>query len=294
MINIAECLTSIEIGLIYGIVAIGILLSFRMIDFPDLTCDGSFVSGAAASSVALKAGLSPWLALLIAFLAGGAAGFITSVLHHKFKVANLLAGILVAFMLYSINLKILGGVPNIALIDEPTIFSNTSPFLVLIFIVAIIFFVLSYLLTTDFGLALRSIGQNKKLALTFGISIPFFTYVGLILSNALIGLGGGLFSQHQGFVDVSQGVGTVIIGFAAVMIGEKLLPFRSMWITVIAAVSGSILYRLIIAFALHSEYLGLETQDLNLITGLLVIVIIMLPKTNLYQSRRLKKPGGQS
>lgn len=280
MINLIECVTSIEIGLIYGIVAIGIFLTFRMIDFPDLTCDGSFVVGAAACAVALKSGLNPLCALGLAFVAGGAAGFLTGVLHNYFKVTNLLAGILVAFMLYSINLKILGGVPNIALIDEPTIFSAAPTLAVLIIITTIICFLVSFLLSTDFGLALRTIGQNKKLARSFGINIPFYTYVGLMLSNALIGLAGGLFTQHQGFVDVSQGVGTVIIGLAAVMIGEKVLPFRSMWLAVLAAVIGSILYRLIIAFALHSEWLGLETQDLNLITGLLVIAIMVLPKFN--------------
>lgn len=289
MMNLIEYTTSIEIGLIYGIVAIGIFLTFRIIDFPDLTCDGSFVTGAASAAVGLKAGIPPSLTLCLAFLAGGAAGFLTGVLHNYFKVTNLLAGILTAFMLYSINLKILGGIPNITLIDEPTIFSS-SALLPLAVIAILISIAVSYLLSTDFGLALRSIGQNKKLALSSGISMSFYTYIGLVLSNALIGLGGGLFTQHQGFVDVSQGVGTVIIGLAAVMIGEKVLPFRSMWVSVAACMVGSIIYRLIVAFALHSEWLGLETQDLNLITGILVIAIMILPraKRNRARARSIK------
>lgn len=287
MISWVECITSVEIGLIYGIVAIGIFLTFRVIDFPDLTCDGSFVAGAAASAVAIKAGFSPPIALVFALLMGGCAGCLTGLLHHYFKVTDLLSGILVAFMFYSINLKIMGGTPNIALINDPTIFSisSMSPLLILIILATIICLCISYLLVTDFGLALRSIGQNKKLAAVSGISIPFFTYVGLTISNALIGFSGGLFSQHQSFVDVSQGIGTIIIGLAAVLIGEKILPFRSMWLVVASCILGSIIYRLIVAFALHSEWLGLETQDLNLITGILVIIIMLLPKFN------LKKPS---
>ena len=275
----AEIIASLEIGLIYGMVAIGIYLTFRIIDFPDLTCDGSFVFGAAASAVALKMGVDPWLTLGIATLAGGLAGLATGILNVYFRVSNLLAGILVAFMLYSINLKVMGNIPNIALINEPTIFSVLHPLAILAIVALIIWLITSYILTTDFGLALRSIGQNPKIAAVYGVRISLMTIAGLVLSNALIGLGGGLFTQHQGFVDVSQGVGTVIIGLAAVMIGEKLLRFRSILFGILCCLLGSIIYRLVIALALNSEWLGLETTDLNLITGLIVIAIMWFPQS---------------
>jgi putative ABC transport system permease protein len=273
-----EMLMSLEIGLIYGVVAMGVYLTFRVIDFPDLTCDGSFVLGAAVSSILIKCGHSPLLALAASLAAGSVAGMVTGLLTSKLKVTSLLSGILVAFMLYSVNLKIMDGVPNIALISEPTIFSALNPLLVIGLVCMGVWFVVSYLLVTDFGLALRSIGQNKQLAFTGGIRVGAMTVIGLALSNALIALGGALFSQHQGFADVSQGVGTVIVGLAAVIIGEKILPYRSPWVMVMACLGGSVVYRLFVSVALHSEVLGLETQDLNLITGLMVIGVMLLPK----------------
>ena len=276
--SLNELLMSLEIGLIYSVVAIGIYLTFRIIDFPDLTCDGSFVLGAVTSAMLVKHGYNPIIALLYSAIIGGLAGFITGILNTKLKVTNLLSGILVAFMLYSVNLRIMGGIPNIALINQTTIFTNYNQLLVLIVIVGIIWLLFSYLLMTDFGLALRSIGQNKRLAINSGVKQQQMIIIGLILSNALIGFGGALFSQHQGFADVSQGIGTVIIGLATVMIGESVLPFRSPWIMVFSCMLGSIIYRIFIAVALHSEKLGLETQDLNIITGLLVIGVMLLPR----------------
>ena len=275
--NAIESLMSLEIGLIYGIVAIGIYLTFRTIDFPDLTCDGSFVLGAALASVFTKAGFNPLLSILIAFIGGSLSGCVTGFLHTRFKITNLLSGILVAFMLYSINLKVMGGIPNIALIHEKTIFTNQNALIILFLISIFIFAVYSYLLKTDFGLALRSIGQNKRLAMNASVRIDHMTLIGLALSNGLISLGGALFSQHQGFCDITQGLGTVIIGLASVMIGEKILPFRSVIVAILSCLLGSIIYRLFIAMALHSDWLGLETQDLNLVTGLMIIGVMLMP-----------------
>ncbi len=278
MITFAEILTGLEMGLIYGIVAMGIYLTFRVIDFPDLTCDGSFVCGAAVSTIALKAGWNPWWALGTAFGAGAMAGGVTGILYIFGRVTDLLSGILVAFMLYSLNLRIMGGVPNVTLWQEPTLFTqNMDPWLLLTLLAVGLWGIGSYLLSTDFGLALRSLGQNKRLAQNNGVNLTFMTVIGLVLSNSLIGLGGGLFSQHQGFTDISQGVGTVIIGLAAVMIGQKIFPFSSITLNILACFGGSIVYRLIIAFALHNESLGLTTSDLNLITGLMLIGIMRLP-----------------
>lgn len=276
--TINEIMMSLEIGLIYGIVSIGIYFTFRVLDFPDLTCDGSFVLGAAISGILVKGGYNPWLALLISIMGGALTGFCTGILNTHFKVTELLSGILVAFMLYSINLHVMNGIPNIALIDAVTIFTGTKVPAVLSIICLILSALLSYLLMTDFGLALRTIGQNKRLAQNGGINVKTITIIGLALSNGLIALGGAMFSQHQGFADVGQGVGTVIVALASVMIGERILPYRSVISRIISCLVGSIIYRLFIGLALHSEVLGLETQDLNLITGLMVVGIMYMPR----------------
>ncbi len=275
--TINEIMMSLEIGLIYGIVAIGIYITFRVIDFPDLTCDGSFVLGAVVSGVLIKAGIAPWISLSFATLAGSVAGSCTGILYTKFRVTNLLAGILVSFMLYSVNLRIMSGIPNISLINSNIIFAQ-FPAIELSIIGMIICAIITYLLKTDFGLALRSIGLNKRLAQNSGVNVPYMTIIGLALSNAIIALGGALFSQHQGFADVGSGVGTVIIGLASVMIGERIMPYKSILLQAISCLVGSIIYRLFISFALYSDSLGLTTSDLNLITGIMVIIIMYMPR----------------
>lgn len=272
-----EILMSLEIGLIYGIVAIGIYLTFRIIDFPDLTCDGSFVLGAAVTSVLIKYDVNPWIAVLVSIFAGGAAGAITGILYTRFRVTNLLAGILVGFMLYSVNLRVMGGIPNISLINNETIFSF-NPLLILMLIGTTVSLVMALMLMTDFGLAFRSIGQNKRLAQNSGVNVPFMTIVGLALSNGVIALGGALFSQHQGFADVGSGIGTVIVGLASVMIGERLMSSKSVVLQVFSCLVGSIIYRLFISIALYSDSFGLTTSDLNLITGIMVVAIMYIPK----------------
>jgi len=283
--TMAELIGSLEIGLIYGLVAIGIYLTFRVIDFPDLSCDGSFVTGAAAAAASIEAGFNPVLALIMGLVLGGCAGLITGVLHVVCGISNLLSGILTAFMLYSINLKIMGGVPNITIDSARSIFSLVHPLGLLFFLTITIALIIAAFLITDVGLCLRSLGLNKKLALFSGFRIPILTMFTLILSNALIGLGGALFSQHQFFADVSQGIGTIIIGLAAIMMGEKILPLYSIWIRILSIIAGSILYRLVVALALHSEFLNLTSSDLNLITSIIVVAIMLLPRYQLPKVR---------
>lgn len=275
--SITELLFSLELGMIFGIVAIGVYLTFRVINFSDLTCDGSFVLGAAVSSILIKSGCNPVLALFAAVLSGIIAGLCTSILNIYFKVTSILSGILVGFMLYSINLKVMQGVPNLTLINEITIFSGYNSLIILALVSLTVWFIISYFLVTNFGLALRSTGQNSLLSAANGVKIEYMTMTALALGNACIALGGALFSQHQGFVDISQGIGTIITGLAAVMLGEKLLPFRSPWIMITACFLGSFLYRILVSYALHSEILGLSTQDLNLITGALIVLVMLIP-----------------
>ena len=275
MISIQEILMSLDIGMIYGIIAIGIYLTFRTINFSDLTCDGSFVFGAAVSAVLIKQGINPYIAILAAFLSGGIAGLFTGVLNVYFKITDLLSGIIVAFMLYSINLKVMGNSPNITFADNITIFSFSKNIHLLNFsIITIIALFFVYLLYTSFGLALRSIGNNKNFSNIAGINVNFMTITGLFISNGLIGFGGAMFTQYQGFCDISQGFGTLVIGLASVIIGESLIKFKNTCLMILTCLVGSVIYRIFISTALHSDVFGIETQDLNLITGIMIIIII--------------------
>lgn len=288
MLSFQEIIVAVEIGTIYGILALGIYLTFRVINFADLTCDGSFVLGAATSAVMVKNGFSPFLGLLVAFLVGGISGFVTGFLNVKCKIEDLLSGIITAFMLYSVNLRVLNMHSSVSLIGDSSIFDsgNCSAFA----IVMAILLSMTWLLNSDFGLGLRTIGQNRKFAETNGINVNLMIFIGLILSNAFIGSAGAIFSQYQKFCDVSQGVGCLVIGLASVIIGEKLLPysmifkklncgigmknFCMIFLQLLFCVIGSIIYRIFIALAINSDIFGLQTQDLNLITGLLIIFIM--------------------
>jgi putative ABC transport system permease protein len=276
MLSLYELTTAVEIGLIYGILAIGIYLTFRTINFPDLTCDGSFVTGAAISSVMIKSGCDPYTALFTAAFGGGLAGIFTGILNVCMKIDDLLSGIIVAFMLYSVNLRITGTSPNIALINEITVFSGGNSLLTICAVAAISVVFFSRLLNTDFGLGLRSTGQNRQFASAGGVNVNAMLIFGLAAGNAMVGMCGAAFTQYQGFCDVSQGVGSLVIGLASVIIGEKLLNRSNAFI---ACIVGSVVYRIFIAFAIHSDILGLKTQDLNLISGLLIIFIMRRKKS---------------
>lgn len=279
-----ELMMSIEIGLIYGIIAIGIYITFRVINFPDLTCDGSFVLGAAVSTMMMHSGYNPWLSIFYAFISGCAAGTATGLLYTRMQITDLLAGILISFMLYSINLHIMDGVPNISIIQEKTIFHQTSAIIAICFIALLVCVITSYLFITDFGLALRSIGQNKILAQNNGVNVPIMTIIGLSLSNGMIAVGGALFSQHQGFADIGSGLGTLIVGLASVIIGERILAYRNIIIQIISCIIGSVIYRILIGLALHSDVLGMQTSDLNFITGIMMIAVMYIPKRKYVKS----------
>jgi putative ABC transport system permease protein len=287
MLSFQETVTAVEIGVIYGILAIGIYLTFRIINFPDLTCDGSFITGAAISSVMIKSGCDPCISLLFSMIGGGLAGFCTGALSVWMKTDDLLSGIIVAFMLYSINLRIMGSSPNIVFSDTATVFGGGSPFFMIFAVVfsAVLFF--GYILNTDFGLGLRAVGQNKRFALVSGVNAGAMIIFGLIAGNATVGLCGAVFTQYQGFCDVSQGTGCLVVGLASVIIGENLLHNFSLkfsrqfqiLLAVASCVVGSVIYRIFIAFAVNSDVLGCKTQDINLITGLLMIFIMRMRKT---------------
>ena len=279
-------LGSIEIGLLYALVALGVYISFRILRFPDLTVDGSFPLGAAVSASLIVAGVDPFLATLLAFVAGAFAGALTAFLSVKLNILNLLASILVMVALYSINLRIMGR-PNIALLQDVTIFtylendwlSNIYLYpLIFLVIIAISFFALRYFLSSQIGLAIRASGQNGKMADAQGINTKTMTIVGLALSNALVALAGSLLAQSQGIADVNLGIGVIVIGLASVIGGESLLSPSTIAKALLACILGSILYRFAITLALNADFLGFQAQDLNLITAVLVTIAILIPQ----------------
>lgn len=283
--SLIASLGALEIGLIFGLVALGVLLSFRIVNFPDLTVDGSFPLGGAVAATLIVAGWNPFAATALAVFAGAAAGALTAFLNVRLKIMQLLASILVMIALYSVNLRVMGK-PNVALISEPTVFAAFEGLalpeewlkpLVLIVIVLAAKLLLDLFFASEAGLAMRATGGNPRMARAQGISTDAQTILGLALSNALVALAGALFAQSQGGADISMGVGTIVIGLAAVIIGETLLPTRHLVITTLACVLGAVLYRFFIAAALNTDSLGLQAQDLNLVTAVLVALALLVP-----------------
>jgi len=271
-------------GLVFGFVAIGVYLTFRVLGFPDLTVDGSFTLGAAVAAVLIVKDVNPFLATLAAFGVGLCAGLATSLLNTKLRIPALLAGILVMVALYSINLRIMGGA-NVPLLREPTIFTQVSELLgggtriALSLIVAgvlavIVFFILNWFLRTEIGLALRATGDNEQMVRGFGVNTDMTTILGVSIANGLVALGGAVVAQGQGFADVGMGIGMIVMGLAAVIIGEALFRPKGVARLLLAVLGGTFVYRLFISIALR---LGMDPNDLNLITAILVIIALAVP-----------------
>ncbi|ELA08855.1 inner-membrane translocator [Moraxella macacae 0408225] len=290
---------ALESGLIYALVALGVYISFRVLDFPDLTADGSFPLGGAVAGISIVAGFNPWLACIFGMLAGSLAGIVTAWLHVKLGILQLLASILVMVALYSVNLRIMQA-PNLPLLGEPTVFmgfvNDSNGFwmrcVVIGGVVILAKLFLDWFFSTETGLAMQATGSNLKMSQAQGIHTSRMTIVGMAISNALIALAGALFVQTQGGADISIGVGTIVIGLAAVIIGETILPSKRMLFITLSVLIGAILYKLFIQIALSSDTLrsiGFGPQDLNLVTALLVIIALILPKikSNLLKKRRL-------
>jgi putative ABC transport system permease protein len=284
--NVIQLTGALELGLIYSIVAMGVYLSFRTLQFPDMTVDGSFPLGAAICATCVLHGMHPLTATLMAMLGGALSGLITALMATRLKMLNLLAGILTMIALYSINLRIMGR-PNMALSGEKTIFSEFFGYLAvpsvstlllpLLVIVAIVGVIALLFLRTELGLGLRAAGSNAKMARAKGINDQRMIQLGLSISNAYVALAGALFAQTQGFADVTMGVGTIVYGLAAVILGEALLPTRTIKQALLACVLGAILYRSVIAIALNTHEFGLQASDLNLVTAVIMVLAMQVP-----------------
>ena len=297
-------LKSLEQGLVFGIMALGVYITFKILNFADLTVDGSFPLGAAVASSLIVSGQSPFLATFIAFLAGALAGAMTGLLNTKAKISDLLSGILTMTSLYSINLRIMGR-PNTPLLNQPTIYSVISEFFnralpsfptkytyIIFFVIfaLLVKILLDAFLKTQMGFALRATGDNPQMIRSQGVNTDLAKVIGLILSNGLISLSGALVAQYQGFADVGMGVGTIVAGLASVIIGDSLFGAGSIFISTLGVLFGSFLYRFSIALVLSFRLA--QASDLKLLTAIVVIIALTAPRFK--KSLTLSTKGGKS
>jgi len=287
MMSWYAALGAVEQGLLYGIMVVGVFLTFRVLDFPDLTVDGSLPLGAAVSAVAITHGIHPLVALLLAMIAGFMAGMVTALLNTKLKILHLLASILTMIALYSINIRIMDG-PNVSLLGARIVLDllpavglagyGAAVVLYGLLAAGVTGFVI-WFLHTELGLAVLATGDNPRMITAQGVNTNAIILLGVGLSNALVALSGALVAQNQGAADVNMGVGTIIAGLASVIVGETVFGRGGIARGCIAALLGSILYRVAIALALGIKWgpLAFTPSDLNLITALLVVVALMTP-----------------
>ena len=273
MNKIGVLLTVLEQGLIFGILALGVYLTYKVLDFADLSVEGTFPLGAAITALLLTQDVTPLLAVLISFLGGMLAGAVTGILHVKLKITNLLSGILVMSGLYSINLRIMGKA-NIPLFNEERIFSGVIPVLLTIVIIVVcVKIIVDLFLKTKFGFMIKATGDNPQLVTTLGVNLGWVKIVCLMVSNGLVALAGPLSAQYQGFADVGMGTGTIVIGLAAVIFGEAIFK-KARWILpTTMAIIGAILYQGCTAIALQ---LGFPATDLKLLSALIVTLALAL------------------
>ena len=266
---------TIEQSLIFAIMVLGVYISFRILNFPDMTVDGTFPLGAAISAKLLTFGVNPYLTLLVALIAGAAAGAITGLIHVKLKVKDLLAGILVMTALYSVNLRVMGK-SNIPLFEEDNIFNTEYSMMITIVVLILISkFLLDYLLKTKFGFALKALGDNENLIVSLGLNEEKYKIYGLMIANSFVAFSGAVLAQYQGFADVGMGTGIIVIGLASIIIGDTLFGKRRRLAGTTIVIIGSILYRGVIAVTLS---MGMDASDLKLITSVIVIIILWIQK----------------
>ena len=295
---------SLQAGILYALMALGVYLSFRILDFPDLTVDGSFVTGGAVAASMLVSGVHPISATCSAIIAGFIAGCVTGVLHTKGKINPLLSGILMMIALYSINLRIMGRA-NVPLLNEETLFTKLASFwentaianvlsidwailLTMTLVTFAIKFLVDAFLKTEIGLAIRATGDNKRMIRSLSANTDWLIILGLGISNALVALSGALVAQYSGFTDIGMGIGMIVIGLASVIIGEALFGTKTIVRTTLAVIGGAIIYRIVVALALRVEFL--ETGDMKLITAVIVIFALVAPKViDSFKEKRRRK-----
>lgn len=296
--SLYELLGTLETGFVFGLVALGAYLTFRILDFPDLTVEGSFPLGAAVcAALIVTGGWNPWLATGAAAVAGFGAGWITAYLNVRFNILHILAGILLSISLYSINLRIMGG-PNKPLLGVETVFSNFSGYGMPSYVVSPIFLgsvvlvvlvLINVFLHTGHGMAMRAAGTNPAMAEANGINVGRMKLYGVGLANAMTALAGALFAQIFGAADAYMGIGVIIVGLASVIVGTSLLPSKTILQATFACIVGAILYRLAVALALNADFLGLQASDVQAVTAVLVAIALIAQYSG-SSFKRLFKP----
>ena len=289
-------------GMLWGIMAVGVYLTFRILNVSDLTVDGSLATGGAVCVVLMRAGVNPWVALLCAFLAGMIAGMVTGLLHTRCGIPAILSGILTQLALYSVNLRIMGGKANLPIgVDKYDLLvsqryvrelSLRNPVIIVVLALAVLIGILYWFFGTEYGSALRATGANQNMARAQGFDTKIGITVGLMISNGMVALAGALLAQYQGAVDVNMGRGAIVIGLAAVIIGEVLLSkvFINFALKMLSVVIGAVVYYLVIQIVLQ---LGLNTNDLKLLTALVVAVFLAVPHWQGLKHHKAAKAGGQ-
>ncbi|KNF09589.1 ABC-type uncharacterized transport system, permease component [Gottschalkia purinilytica] len=264
-------ISTLEQSLIYGIMVLGVYITYKILDFPDLSVDGSFPLGASVTAYCIVGGMNPFLAIILATIAGAIAGIITGVLHVKLRITNLLSGILVMTGLYSVNLRIMGK-PNTPLMGAKTIFSyNINSIVIIIIITILAKLLLDLFLSTKSGFVLRATGDNPQLVTSLGVDIGKAKIMGTMISNALVALAGSILAQHQGFGDAGMGTGIVVMGLASIIIGQSIFKRLTFFKATTAVLFGSIIFRLATAFALEKSS---SPTDLKLMTAVVVIIFL--------------------
>lgn len=276
-------LGAVNLGFLYSFMALGIFITYKIYDFPDITVDGSFTTGAAVSSVMIIGGMNPFLAVVFGFFASAIAGLVTGIIHTRFNVNGLLSGILVMTGLYSINLRIMEK-SNIPLLSSPTFVSFLEKYnpglnlelwiCICLAVLVLVFWVLfSAFLKTDFGVTMRATGNNAIMVSANGVNVNWMKMFGIALANGLVGVSGGFVAQYQGFADIGMGVGAVVFSLASVIIGEAIIKHRSIFLKILSVILGSIIFRLMVSLAL---YIGLNPNDLKLITAIFVLLTLVI------------------
>lgn len=291
---------ALEIGLLYAIMALGVYLTYRVLDFPDLTVDGSFTTGAATCAMLIVGGQSVPVAMIAGTLAGMAAGAVTGLLHVWGNINPLLAGILTQIALYSINLRIMGNKANVPLLRQTTLFTplqesglmrtwaSVGIFAVVVAVVGVIVY---WFLGTKFGVGVRATGDNELMASSQGINTGVTKVVGLALSNGLVALCGTIVAQYQGFSDISMGIGLIVAGLASVIVGQAIFGMTAVWQAVLAAALGSVIYRGVIQIALNN---GFNPNDMKLVSAVLVVLALVLPQWGPLKKMRRRRKAAQA
>lgn len=276
-------INALEQGLLFALVAMGVYITYKILDFPDLSVDGTFPLGASISAALLINGVNPWISILIATIGGAIAGSITGFLHVKLKISNLMSGILVMMGLYSVNLRIMGK-SNIPLFNTNYIFKSTAvnSIFIILAIVVVVKIILDLFLKTKAGFLLTAVGDNEQVVSSLGVNKNLVKVLGLAISNGLVALAGALTAQHQGFADVTMGTGIVVMGLAAVIIGVSIFGKISFIKATTLSIFGAIIYKLVIAIAL---WMKLNPNNLKILTAVLVAVALAA-NNNVFKFKR--------